>query len=324
MPSLKMLIGLPASGKSTYSRNLVNSDSSWVHLSSDDIAYEKFPDGQSIDHQQVFQELFLKTCACLENGKNVIYDATNLASKKRKSFLNRIEKFHAHTEAVVFITPYELLQKRNNARESPQRVPPHILNRYIRALQFPRKDEKFDQISVLTDNKRKQTYHSLPIQRAEIQNLIMKEKLSYKEWMGIYALFEETRPFLQLAENHPSHMSTINMQAYQAFQKAIKEIHDPYEQKVMVWTILLHGIGRAYVRKNLPIDEDNFYGYEHASMYTAYPILSSLCFSETFIFDVLLLIDEHIIGHQLKRGKIKRRIGIQNYTRLETFWCLFE
>lgn len=323
MPFLKMLIGLPASGKSTYARALANSDSNWIHLSSDDIAYNKFTEDQSIDHQEVFQELFQKTVTCLESGKNVIYDATNLASKKRRSFLNRIEKLRVHTEAIIFITPYDLLRERNNARESRQRVPPHILERYIRAFQFPRKDEKFDKISIITDKiyepSSKSKMHS-----EKIQNLNLIESLSYNEWLGLYELFEVTQPYLKLSKDHPIYMSAIHQKNYRAYKQMRREIQDPYDQELMAWVIFLHGIGKAYVRKKLPIDEDNFYGFEHASMYVTYPLLSSLHFTEPFIFDALLLIDEHVIGRQLKRGKVKRRIGTPNYDRLVNFWAFFE
>ncbi|RNF39448.1 ATP-binding protein [Planococcus salinus] len=319
MPSLKMLIGLPASGKTTYARRLVHTDSNWVHLSSDEIAYAKYPKDQPINHQEVFQELFLKTLTCLKDGKNVIYDATNLASQKRKSFINRIKELHVHVEAIIFITPYDLLKERNNARESWQRVPPYILDRYIRAFQFPRKDENFDECSIITDH----TWNQPPETKQHsqiIRGRLMEGNLSFNEWMELYNLFEDTKPFLWLIKDSSSLMSAANLNTYQAYKKMVSAAPTPHDQEVMAWTILLHQIGKAYVRKNRPMEEDNFYGFEHASTYMAYPILSSLRIPEPLTWDILLLIDEHIIGRQMKRGKVKRRIGTANYERLVNFW----
>lgn len=305
MAQFKMLIGLPGSGKTTFARSLLQNDEGWVHLASDGITQRNHLPGQSIDNQNTFEEMYRETACHLESGNNVIYDATNLASKRRKSVLNRIGKFQPETEAIVFLTPYKVLKSRNSRRQDAERVPDPIMERYIRAFQFPRKDEKFDCIRILSKP---------PLTGINTAKL-KKQAFSYEDSEAFFQSFEETKPMTSTVE-----MRSILRQTYKMIEEIDKEVPDTDERELLSWVILLLGIGKAYTRKDLPIEQDNFYGYEHVSMYLAYPILLSLEFPLRFIYDVLLLIDEHEIGKELKRGKVKRRIGLDNYERLETIW----
>ncbi|TWT05405.1 AAA family ATPase [Planococcus sp. CPCC 101016] len=300
-----MLIGLPGSGKTTYARSLLQSDKRWIHLSSDEIAQRNRLSCNSTNNQNTFEAMYQETAFHLENGNNVIYDATNLASKRRKSLLNRIEKFQPETEALVFLTPYKVLKSRNSLRQDKERVPDSVMERYIRAFQLPRKDEKFNSIRILSNP---------PL--AGIHPAKLKEQaFSYEESEAFFRSFKETKPMTETAE-----MRAILQQTCKMIKEIKKEVPDTDEQELLSWVLLLHGIGKAYTRKNLPIEQDNFYGYEHVSMYLAYPVLLALEFPLRLIYDVLLLIDEYEIGKELKRGKVKRRIGLDNYERLEKLW----
>lgn len=303
MPRFTMLIGLPGSGKSTYAAKFAASDSKEVHLSSDQIAKDKFAPNEPADLHFIFSEMHHQTVQALETGKNVIYDATNLASQKRKSFLNRIQNQQAETEAIVFLTPYKILKERNRSREDRDRVPDSVIERYIKSFQFPKRDEKFDRVTVL----HQPSHPSIAVQ--EIRQSINKQEVSFQEIFRLYEAFEETKPLLEF--------EPIIRQSHELFVAVRKKMQDPIDREVLSWATLLHGIGKPYVRKNRPPEEDNFHGYEHVSWYLAYPILSALGFPQPFIFDVLSIIDEHVEAPAIKRGKLKRRMGLQNYERLQ-------
>ncbi|MCP2036252.1 putative kinase [Planomicrobium sp. HSC-17F08] len=308
MARMKVLIGLPGSGKSTYATKVIEIEQEWIHLSSDQIAREKFVMEEAIDHRVVFEDLYQQTAAALAAGHDVIYDATNLASARRKSLLNRLQKLDAETEAVLFLTPYEVLKQRNRMRNDQERVPEAILERYIRALQFPRKDEKFDKISIISAFKPSITSSEAQSHR----QLIGSEAASFEDILGLYASFEETKALSTHLE-----MKAIAYHSYKLFNQVHLDVQDSQERQLLSWVMLLHEIGKSHIRKPVPIIEDNFYGYEHVSMYLAYPILSALQYPEPFISDVLLLIDEHREAPAMKRGKIRRRIGQENFQRFE-------
>lgn len=308
MARLKMLIGLPGSGKSTFAAKIIETEPGWIHLSSDRIAHERFGVNEPIDHRTVFEELYQQTAASLTAGRDVIYDATNLASSRRKSLLNRLRKMEAETEAILFFTPVEVLKQRNRMRHDREQVPEAILERYIRALQFPRKDEKLDKISIVSGFKSS-------IKSSEVQSLrqlIGSETATFEDILGLYRSFEETSALI----THPE-MEAIADRSYKLFKQVQLDVLNRQECALLSWAMLLHGIGKPHVRKPVPIEQDNFYGYEHVSMYLAYPILSALEYPEPFIFDVLLLIDEHREAPVMKRGKIRRRIGEENFQRLQ-------
>lgn len=86
LPALILMIGIPGSGKSTWISQ--NQSENTVVVSPDDIRREL--SGNVSDQTQNAKVWFLvkeRTSAALKAGKNVILDATNVASKSRKRFL---------------------------------------------------------------------------------------------------------------------------------------------------------------------------------------------------------------------------------------------
>ena len=79
--TLTVLVGLPGSGKSTYANKIKNA----ILCSSDKIRKELYKD-ENIqgDNNKVFRILYNKVKENLKNGNNVVYDATNINSKKRR------------------------------------------------------------------------------------------------------------------------------------------------------------------------------------------------------------------------------------------------
>jgi predicted kinase len=85
-PSLIMMVGIPGAGKSTWIAQ--NARENTVVVSPDDIRREL--SGNVSDQTQNTKVWFLakeRTIAALRAGKDVILDATNVATKSRKRFL---------------------------------------------------------------------------------------------------------------------------------------------------------------------------------------------------------------------------------------------
>lgn len=95
-PKFYMLVGLSGSGKSSY-----NFKEEVVKISSDALRKELFGDENDQTHNaEVFNELHKRVILNLKNGKNVVYDATNLSRRRRVAFLNNIKYIDCEKECI--------------------------------------------------------------------------------------------------------------------------------------------------------------------------------------------------------------------------------
>lgn len=126
-PKLLCLKGLPASGKSTYAKELESKG--WVRVNKDDIRKEFFPDYTFKDEKKVVYMEDAEIIAELREGNNVVVDDTNFTPKRQQ----RLEKIAKEEDAdfeVLFIdTPLEECIKRNRKRANNVPVEA-ILNMY--------------------------------------------------------------------------------------------------------------------------------------------------------------------------------------------------
>ena len=82
MPKFIMLVGLPASGKSTLAEKLKEEYKAEV-ISSDSLRKELYNDEQNQEHNhEIFNEMLKRTIACLKEGKNVINSKRDSRSAK--------------------------------------------------------------------------------------------------------------------------------------------------------------------------------------------------------------------------------------------------
>ena len=146
---LIMLVGIPTSGKSTFSSN--PKYSKYIRISSDDILQEVAKERQQ-SYNTVFkgnirfaQIAMMKVLRkAIEDGKNIIWDQTNLTRKQRKEKLKHIPPHYKKT-AVYFVVSLETALKRNTQRPGKV-IPPEILERMIKEYELPTNEEGFDTI----------------------------------------------------------------------------------------------------------------------------------------------------------------------------------
>jgi predicted kinase len=115
---LTMLVGLPASGKSTFAEYLMYSWDLDYLISPDDIRADKF--GVQFD-QAVEKEVWDVTKgrlgACLASGGRCLLDATNLDPERRRGLLALAKDQGARTRAIAIHIEPELARLRNRKRE---------------------------------------------------------------------------------------------------------------------------------------------------------------------------------------------------------------
>lgn len=100
-PIFTMLCGLPGSGKSTYAKKLSQETKSIV-CSSDAIREELCGDENlQENNEDVFKILHKRIKENLKIGNNVVYDATNINSKRRRAFLSELKRIECVKNALL-------------------------------------------------------------------------------------------------------------------------------------------------------------------------------------------------------------------------------
>lgn len=150
MVKFVMLVGISGSGKSTYAEEnaLIGN---YKIVSSDTIREELYGDASCQSNPaKVFKIAHNRICEYLEQGENVIFDATNLESKHRKQLLTRIDYIPGVKKVCwIIFPPVEWCISNQDLRE--RKVPERVIRRQFKKFQMPTADEGWDRI-IITDH----------------------------------------------------------------------------------------------------------------------------------------------------------------------------
>lgn len=147
-PTLKVIVGVPGSGKTTYCRDYIeySNNGRTVHISSDEIRKEILHDeNDQTNNSKVFEVMQERTLDALEKGYDILYDATNITRKDRLSLLSKCPSY-VIKEAVVCWAPIEMCIERDSSRD--RTVGKDVIDRMLKRFQVPYFDEGFDRIYV--------------------------------------------------------------------------------------------------------------------------------------------------------------------------------
>lgn len=157
MSRIKVLVGVPGSGKSTWASNFIENRPNWIVLSSDAIREE-------LQTNDVFATLRSQMEEALKCGRDVIVDATNVSRKNRRSYIAVANKYKAAIEAVVFAVPYEECLRRNASRDRV--VPEAAIKRMVARWELPTLKEGFNNVVVVKANINKEEKNKIEEQFA--------------------------------------------------------------------------------------------------------------------------------------------------------------
>ena len=150
MPKLIMLVGIPGAGKTTYAKEVVQEvGSDILHVSSDGIRKELRPDDDWYhpeDNGKVYEIMFKRTLDALANGKDVIYDATNVSRKDRASIIHQCPRY-VKIECHIIWAPIETCIERDATREHP--VGKEAIDKMLKRFQAPFYDEGIAEIKIV-------------------------------------------------------------------------------------------------------------------------------------------------------------------------------
>ena len=146
-PKLIVCCGIQGSGKTYYSKEYIEKNPNTIHLSSDSIRAELYGD-ESIqgDPNEVFTLMQKRAVEALNNGQNVVYDATSITRKDRAGIIGACPKF-VKIESHVVWAPIETCIERDAARE--RTVGKEVIDKMLKRFQFPFHDEGIDEINVI-------------------------------------------------------------------------------------------------------------------------------------------------------------------------------
>lgn len=282
MSEFKMLVGLPACGKSTYSAKLEKEG--YSVFSSDSIRQELgFGPGEGSG--KVFELMQNRTRKALSEGKNVIYDATNLSRKNRVSILESIKNYDCDKECVLFTEPIEECIRRDDAREGFAHVGKDVIKRMSESFTVPMAWEGFDKIT------RIQTVTGDPVQ-----------------------VYLQLARFMEQDNHH--HDLPLLAHMKQAAE-IIADTYDESDKRIMKIAALYHDIGKLNTKKFIdskgnPSKEAHYYGHENVGAYMFLSAdTSSLKITENEKMTIASLINWHMRPY-LKMNPEKRQKEYDN------------
>lgn len=147
-PKLILLVGIPGSGKTTYAKNYIEQNYNTIHLSSDATRKELYGDENIQGNPgDVFSLMQKRAIESLDNGCNVLYDATNMTRKDRAGIIGVCPKF-AKIECHIIWAPIEVCIERDSKRE--RTVGKEVIDKMLKRFQAVYYDEGIDEIKIIT------------------------------------------------------------------------------------------------------------------------------------------------------------------------------
>jgi len=153
-----MLVGVPASGKSTWTEKEFQGEcvvvSSDKHLDVIAEHYGQTYDGVFSQYMKVAEKMMWEDFDSYVSGgySPIVIDRTNLSARSRLKFFEQLKNFHRNhgyeIEAVIFKTPEAKEWKRRLESRPGKTIPQHVLESMERSYEQPRLSEGFSKVAL--------------------------------------------------------------------------------------------------------------------------------------------------------------------------------
>ena len=275
MPNFVMMGGLPGSGKDYYIDMMLPEHN--VH-SSDRIRKEWYGD-ESIqgDNNKIFRELHNRIINDLKNGYDVVYNATNINSKKRVGFLKDIKNLSCEKECIIVATPYIQCIAQNATRK--RHVPPDVIQRMYCSWNMPNYFEGWDRITI-------------------------HYNMDTVYFSGYYSMLSEMKGFNQDNSHH-----TLDLYSHcYACREFLRDRTDNY---LLLEAGFLHDVGKLYTKsfvdsKGNETSDAHYYSHDSVGAYEAMFMLFNR-YTESSIIDICSMINYHMYPYFWKEEKTKEK-----------------
>jgi len=151
-----IMIGLPASGKSTWiAHESLRADFVPFTVISSDNVLERIASEKGLTYSEVFKDYIGQATAEMKStfknaivaGENIIWDQTNMSKKKRRGILSQIPDDYYKIAVDFSVLPVELKRRLDERAElTGKYIPWKVIEDMGKNYQAPSKDEGFDEI----------------------------------------------------------------------------------------------------------------------------------------------------------------------------------
>jgi len=277
-----LLVGLPASGKSVWAKELDLDYSATIH-SSDDLRVELLNNiNDQSANKDIFAELHKRVKNDLISGKNVIMDATNVSYKKRMALLYELKKVPCDKICLLLATPYEQCLEQNKERERV--VPEEVIKRMYLNFDVPAYFEGYDEIEIIYNNTKQYNINAL------------------------HELFNGVNGLNSVNQDNINHQYTIGEHCLRC-SGHVQLMTDDCDLAIAG---LLHDAGKAFVKqfknqKGETTSMAHYYNHEQISAYMALFYLQNRCSTKDLLY-ICQLIRWHMRPYNCDSYKSKERI----------------
>lgn len=238
-PTLYVLVGIPGAGKTTYAASAYKDA---THISSDVIRKELYGD-ESIqgDSNQVFELMKSRSVNAIKEGKDVVYDATNIQRKYRVALLQNFKSIECAKTCVCVIAPIHICIERNKKRG--RKVPEAVLFRMLRQFNVPHTSEGFDVVEVK---------YTANIDHGGVCRLIYHGNDDYNT------------PLIDVLQDNPHHDFSIGKHCIQTLNTLNNDALRNKDLCIAAWC---HDIGKAFTQTYDEGGIAHYFNHENVSSY---------------------------------------------------------
>jgi predicted kinase len=149
-----MLVGLPASGKSTYVAEFLTYNPDWVHISTD-LWIEEMCTEKGLTYSEGFakfagpaeKKMYASLVQAIKDGRNIIWDQTNLTITARKKKLTRLPITY-EKKCIYFVLPDKKEWEKRLASRPGKVIDQKILHGMRKMFQMPSMAEGFLSVEI--------------------------------------------------------------------------------------------------------------------------------------------------------------------------------
>ena len=307
MSKLIVMVGLPASGKSTKANELAEQYNATV-LSSDDIREELLGNvNEQSQNTKVFEVMYKRAKDLLCKDKNVIIDATNINRKRR------IHLIKNELQADEYICHYigsniHYCLHRDNERE--RKVGYEVIDKMYRNMEIPLKEEGWNEVIYSYVDFESPSY------MIKLANRLLQEEFeSCEQFESCIEDFDnEFNKIIGLSHDSQYHSFSVSRHTYYVYKEIEKLADFPHKEDLILASIY-HDLGKAHCKSFENYKGEikryaSFIGHENVSAQLFYNYFMSFGFDIDRIIRVVKLIALHMkhYNNSAKTDKLLKQL----------------